>query len=107
MAWCPYCRRYTVNGRCPSCNRQYDFSKSVVSSEKVPGSGPVEPFVSNKGFIKGFWLGIAINFGAIIIANKCNKSLLKGAITGMIINSVFTLHILTTIIYIILYNLQG
>lgn len=23
MAWCYYCRRYTVNGRCPDCGRLY------------------------------------------------------------------------------------
>ena len=108
MAWCPYCRRYTVNGRCPNCNRMYTepnknydfYGKEIKSSSN--SSGGSATFTSTPYFWPGFWLGIAINFGAILIAKYKNRKMLKGAIVGTILNSVFTLHIITILIYTIL-----
>ena len=110
MAWCPYCRRYTVNGRCPNCNRMYTepnknydfYGKEIPSSPSQPGSISLE---ADPCFWPGFWLGIAINFGAIIIAKYKNRQMLKGAIVGMVINSVFTLHVITILVYTFLYML--
>ena len=104
MAWCYYCRRYTVNGRCPVCNRMYeepgknyDFYGKEIKRKPEPkrsGKSSGESSYSDPLFARGFWLGIAINFGAIIIAKKTGRVRMAGAITGMVINSVLTLHIL-------------
>ena len=107
MAWCNYCRRYTVNGRCPSCGRQYEFPKNIVSTKEVAGSGPVEQTKVSRDFSKGFWLGIGTNFGALIMTRNKSRQMKNGAIVGMIINSVFILHILSIIIYSIIYHFAG
>ena len=122
MAWCYYCRRYTVNGRCPVCNRmyeepnkRYDFygkeikpktqnnRKSSTNSSKSSSSGYSSSsysYSSGPGFWSGFWLGIAINFGALIIAIKTHHSSMRnGAIVGMVINTLFTLYCLEVIGY--------
>lgn len=109
MAWCYYCRRYTVNGRCPVCNRmyeepnkRYDFYGNEIKEKKPKTSksssssseGYADPY-----FWPAFWMGIGMNFGAIIIAAKTNKKKLPGAIVGAIINTIFTVHIITILIY--------
>ena len=105
MAWCYYCRRYTVNGQCPACGRiyqdphkSYDFygkeikKQSSATTRKTSSSEPT--YYSDPKWGRGFWLGIAINFGAIIIAKKTGRVRVSGAIVGMVINSILTLHIL-------------
>lgn len=108
MAWCPYCRKYTVNGRCPNCNRMYtepnknyDFYGNEIKSTSSGSSGIT--YTSDPYFWGAFWLGVAINFGAIIIAKNKNRKMLKGAIIGTVVNSIFTLHVLTIFVYTFLY----
>ena len=36
MAWCVYCNRHTLNGRCPVCNRLYEQSKQFFSGKSTP-----------------------------------------------------------------------
>lgn len=108
MAWCPYCRRNTVNGRCPSCNRVYEdvnklygYSSGNNSKEKKSyGSSYSIPYEAKGGsFIGGFFLAIAINFIAIIISAKIGKKrMLGGAIVGTIFGSILLLSIVNTII---------
>lgn len=119
MAWCYYCRRYTVNGRCPICNRmyeepgkKYDFygkeikpnppKKSSTSKSSSSSSGTS---YSNPYFWPGFFLGLGINFGAIMIAKHKNKKMLSGAITGMVINSIITIQVIIVLINAYLYSL--
>ena len=114
MAWCYYCRRYTVNGRCPACNRMYeepgksyDFygkeikKQSSATTRKTSSSEPI--YYSDPSFARGVWLGIAINFGAIIIAKKTGRVAMGGAILGTVLNSVFLLHVFS----ILLYAMEG
>lgn len=106
MAWCYYCKTYTVNGQCPKCgriyqdpNKSYDFyGKEKPSS----GSGSAGISVSHDGW-KGFWLGFAINFGAIIITVKRNRRMLAGAIVGTIANTILITNIVTTIVFAYLH----
>ena len=107
MAWCYYCRTYTVNGRCPKCNRmyqepnkQYDFYGKEIKHDSSSSTTITLP--TSRDFRRGFWLGMGICFFSIIIAKKHNRKLLKGAITGTIISGLFYIHVLTIIIYIIL-----
>ena len=110
MAWCYYCHRYTVNGRCPNCNRmyeepgkKYDFYGKEIKSQ--PASKPSSGGRYNIDYSNGVWLGIAINFFAIIIAHKKdNHDMKKGAILGTILNSIFLTHIIIVLIYIFYYH---
>ena len=113
MAWCPYCRKYTVNGRCPSCNRMYTepnksydfYGKEIKSTSSSMGG--IEPLPVSHDFKKGFWLGMGINFVSIIIAKKHNRRLIKGAIVGTIISGIFYLHVIMILVYAYLYYLNG
>ena len=113
MAWCYYCRRYTVNGRCPDCgrlyedpNKKYDFyGKEIKSSSSSKSSGSLGSVSS--GFMGGFWLGIVISFFAIIIARKKeNREMKRGAIVGTIINAILVTHIITVFVYAWLYHFE-
>ena len=98
MAWCYYCRNHTVNGRCPNCNRLYEFpgkkydyygkeikststssSSSKSSSSSFYKGSSLSSYASYKvdemygSFAVGFWLALAISFGSIIIASKKEK----------------------------------
>ena len=115
MAWCYYCRRYTVNGRCPVCNRMYEEpnKKYDFYGREIKTSTPSKSTTSSKGghydldYHNGVWLGIFINFPSIIIAHvKGNWRMKKGAILGTIINSIFLTHIIGVCIYIFTYNLD-
>lgn len=112
MAWCYYCRCYTVNGRCPKCNRMYtepnknyDFYgkeiKSNNNSTNSKGSKSSGERLSSSDFRRGFWLGIGVCFFSIIIAKKHNRKLLKGAITGTIISGIFYIHVLIILLYFV------
>ena len=120
MAWCYYCRRYTVNGQCPNCGRIYEFpgkrydfygheipdkpapkkkSSTSSTSSNYTKSSSSNYIPGDHYFAGGFWLAIAISFGAIIIANaRGNRKMRNGAIVGTIIQAV----ILTEIVLIIL-----
>ena len=111
MAWCYYCRTHTVNGKCPKCgrlyslaNKNYDYYGKEIKSSSSTSDSSIH-YETDSCFWPGFWLGIAINFGAIIIAKRKNEKMLGGAITGMVINSIFIIHIISVIIFIILYML--
>lgn len=108
MAWCPYCRCNTVNGRCPNCNRVYEdinkmygYSSSDNSKQtKSYGSSYSVPLEAKGGsFIGGFFLAFVISFIAIIISAKIGKKrMLAGAIAGTIIGIILFLSIANTII---------
>ena len=108
MAWCPYCRCNTVNGRCPKCNRVYEdvnkmygYSSGNNSKEKKSyGSSYSIPYEARGGsFIGGMFLAFVINFIAIIISAKIGKKrMLGGAIVGTIIGWILFLSIANTII---------
>ena len=106
--WCYYCRRYTVNGQCPSCGRTYVFnsnSNSSSSNEKSSISFSVSYSEADGSFAAGFWLAIVISFFAIIIANaKGKKRMRTGAIVGTIIGAVAILQIVSIILYGIYNN---
>ena len=101
MAWCYYCRRYTVNGRCPVCNRLYEepgksydfYGKEIKKSPPPSSKGSKDTYDSDPLFSRGVWLGIAINFGAIIIAKKTGRVRVGGAVLGTVLNSLFLLHV--------------
>ena len=115
MAWCYYCRRYTVNGQCPNCGRIYEFpgkrydfygheipekktttkksssysSSSSRSSSSSYSSSSSTYVAGDHYFAGGFWLAMAISFGAILIANaRGNRKMRNGAILGTIIQAV-------------------
>lgn len=122
MAWCNYCRCYTVNGQCPNCgriyqdpNKNYDFYGNEIKQKKSESSKKKSESSSSSyhgrtysdyaydddegSFAGGFWLAIPISFIAIIIASAINKPRMrKGAILGTIIGAVFALHIAGIII---------
>lgn len=106
MAWCYYCRRYTVNGRCPDCgrlyqdpNKNYDFYGKEIKSSSSSKSNGSQVSVSSS-FMGGFWLGFVISGFAIIIAHKKqNREMKRGAIVGTIINAVLVTHLVTVYIY--------
>ena len=114
MAWCYYCRCYTVNGRCPKCNRMYTepnknydfYGKEIKSTSSKTSSNSSDEQLVSGNFARGFWLGIGICFFAIIIAKKHNRKLLKGAITGTIISGIFYLHVVS-IILLIVFKMLG
>ena len=118
--WCNYCRCYVVNGQCPKCGRIYVFNNGATTSKKeerpttttkYKRSSSTSSSTSNDdslhavysnvdgSFAAGFWLAMAINFIAIIIASKRDKPLTKkGAIVGTIISSVIMLHVIAIVI---------
>ena len=100
--WCNYCRRYTVNGQCPSCGRIYNTNSSS-SGSKDSGStiSWSESYSASEGsFVAGFWLGIVISFFAIIIANAKEKRRMRtGAIVGTIVGAVVIFQIVSVIVY--------
>ena len=114
MAWCNYCHCYTVNGRCPKCNRMYEepnkkydfYGKEIKEpqQEQRKSTGRVTtaavPINDGAGsFAGGLFLAFVINFIAIIIAVKIEKRRMRnGAIVGTIIGGVFLLTILGTIV---------
>ena len=106
--WCNYCRRYTVNGQCPSCGRIYVFnsnSNSSSSNEKASISFSDTYSEADGSFAAGFWLAIVISFFAIIIANaKGKKRMRTGAIVGTIIGAIAILQIVSIILYGIYNN---
>lgn len=117
--WCNYCRCYAVNGQCPKCGRIYVFPNSAPASKKkeVSSSGYHKSTTTHDSnlhavyhnidgsFAAGFWLAMAINFIAIIIASKRDKPLTKkGAIVGTIVSSIIILNVLTIIIATINHN---
>lgn len=119
--WCNYCRCYAVNGQCPKCGRIYVFPNSTPTSKKkeVSSSGYHKSTTTHDSnlhavyhnidgsFAAGFWLAMAINFIAIIIASKRDKPLTKkGAIIGTIVSSVIILHVITIVIATLAYNNQ-
>lgn len=132
MAWCYYCRAYTVNGRCPNCNRMYqepnknyDFygkeikNKPQTSSNKSSSGFNRRTYVSSGSyygasykdehgsFAAGFWLSLPISFIAIIIASKKQKpEMKKGAIVGTIIWGIVILHIVTILLAIFNININ-
>ena len=90
MAWCYYCIRYAVNGRCPVCNRlyegpgkSYDFNGKEIKkpSSSSSSKGTKDAYDSDPLFSRGVWLGIAINFGAIIIPKKTGR---RQVVTGLL-----------------------
>lgn len=106
-AWCSYCRRYTVNGQCPNCGRIYNTNSSS-SGSKDSGStiSWSESYSASEGsFWAGFWLAIVINFFAIIIAHKKEKTRMRtGAIVGTIVGAVVIFQIVSVIVYGIYNN---
>ncbi|MBR0439916.1 MAG: hypothetical protein IJK27_04115 [Bacilli bacterium] len=105
--WCNYCRRYTVNGQCPNCGRIYYINNSS-SGSKDSGStiSWSESYSASEGsFWAGFWLAIAINFFAIIIAHKKEKTRMRtGAIVGTIVGAIIIFQIVSVIVYGIYNN---
>ena len=118
MAWCYYCRRYTVNGQCPNCGRiyetpgkKYDFygkeikennppkkkSSSSSSSSYSSSRSSGYYYSDNEGSAAGgFFLALLISFFAIIIASAQDKrEMKKGAIAGTIVWGVIVLHVIT------------
>ena len=123
MAWCNYCRCYTVNGQCPHCgriyqdpNKNYDFygneikQKKSESSKKKSESSSYSDYAYDDdegSFAGGFWLAIPISFIAIIIASAINKPRMrKGAIVGTIVGAVVALHI-ASILILSYFNMLG
>lgn len=123
MAWCNYCRCYTVNGQCPHCgriyqdpNKNYDFygneikQKKSESSKKKSESRTYSDYAYDDdegSFAGGFWLAIPISFIAIIIASAINKPRMrKGAIVGTIVGAVVALHI-ASILILSYFNMLG
>ena len=128
MAWCYYCRCYTVNGQCPHCgriyqdpNKNYDFYGNEIkqknngdSKKKSSSSSPsyqrrsYSVYEGTGGsFAGGFWLAIGISFIAIIIAASINKPRMKkGAIVGTIVGAVVALHI-ASILILSYFNMLG
>ena len=114
--WCYYCRCYAVNGKCPKCGRFYEINKSSSTSKKTETKSKnysristpstydsTSAYASYKNpdgsFAAGFWLAMAINFIAIIIAIKRDKPITKeGAVVGTIISSIIILHVITIIV---------
>lgn len=114
MAWCYYCRCYTVNGRCPKCNRmyqdpnkKYDFYGKEIkesrqeqrkSTERIT-TDAVPIYDGGGSFAGGLFLAFVINFIAIIIAVKIDKRRMRnGAIVGTIMGGVLLLTIIGTIV---------
>ena len=109
MAWCYYCRRYTVNGRCPVCNRmyeepnkRYDFYGKEIKEKPQPkrssSSSSTYQSESSIYFWRGFFLGLGTNWGAIFIARKVNRKMMGGAITGAIVSTILIVHIASILI---------
>ena len=127
MAWCYYCRRYTVNGQCPCCNRiyqfpgkKYDFYGREIKESKPNSTSSSSSFKSGKtytvhvdGYYKdegsvmaGFFLALPISFGAIIIASKIEKREMKrGAIIGTIVWGIVIIHVITILLAVYNENL--
>ena len=113
MAKCNYCRRYTVNGRCPSCNRMYgepnktyDYYGNEIKSSS-PSSSSSTVYYTDHSFAKGFWLGILISFGAICVAKRVNRKMVSGAITGTVINGVAITQIAMMLLMLFFPQLRG
>ena len=110
MAWCPYCRTHTVNGRCPSCNRMYtEPNKSYdYYGKEIKGSSSNDKnsvsYTAGPYFWPGFFLGLFANFISIIIAHYKSKDLMKGAIVGTIFSSFLIINVITIIILLV-FNL--
>lgn len=120
--WCNYCRCYTVNGQCPKCGRIYVSNNGSSTSKKTETKSKSYSRISTSStdtstsayasyknpdgsFAAGFWLALAINFIAIIIASKKDKPITKkGAIVGTIISSIIILHVITIIIAVMNNN---
>ena len=118
MAWCYYCRRYTVNGQCPNCGRIYEFpgkrydfygreivekkpekKKSSSSSSSTHAHTSSNYVPGDHYFAGGFWLAMAISFGAILIANaRGNRKMRNGAIVGTIVQAVLITEFVLIII---------
>lgn len=132
MAWCYYCRRYTVNGQCPDCGRIYEFpgkkydfyGKEIKDTSKSSSSRKSSSSSSYKSsssssyasyelderygsFAVGFWLALAISFGSIIIASKKEKPNMKrGAIIGTIVWGIVILHAVTILLAVLNENIN-
>ena len=105
--WCNYCRRYTVNGQCPKCGRIYNINSSSSGSKNSSSTiSWSEPYSASEGsFWAGFWLAVVINFFAIIIAHKKEKTRMRtGAIVGTIVGAIFISSIASLIVYGIYNN---
>ena len=132
MAWCYYCRRHTVNGRCPKCgrmygepNKSYDYygkekkSKSSSSSSSSSSYSSGGYSTSSGGYsgyydelegsvASGFFLALPISFFAIIIATKMDKSnMKKGAIIGTIVWAIVLLHVVPILLAIFYEHFGG
>lgn len=126
MAWCNYCRCYTVNGQCPHCgriyqdpNKNYDFYGNEIKQKKSESSKKKSDSYHGRtysdyaydddegSFAGGFWLAIPISFISIIIASAINKPRMrKGAIVGTIVGAVVALHI-ASILILSYFNMLG
>ena len=109
MAWCYYCRRHTVNGRCPNCNRAYEEKKQHDginwANKKSSGYEGVS-YSQGSSFIGGFFLGLLINFPAIIIVKRIGGKIVAGAIVGTVINSIALLQIGLMVLYLCFPDMQ-
>lgn len=128
MAWCYYCRRYTVNGQCPDCGRIYEFpgkkydfygheivEKKPEPTKKSSSTKPSKTYTVYVGgnykdegsLMGGFFLALLISFGAIIIASKTEKREMKrGAITGTIVWGIVILHAVTILLAVLNVNIN-
>lgn len=132
MAWCYYCRRHTVNGRCPKCgrmygepNKSYDYYGKEIKSKSSSSSSSSSSYSSGgystssgeysgyydeqEGSVaSGFFLALPISFFAIIIAAKMDKSnMKKGAIIGTIVWAIVLLHVVAILLAIFYEHFGG